>query len=149
MLSCSVMSDSAIPWTVAHQAPLSMGLSRQDTGVGSHFLLQGIFLIQGLNSCLPHLLHWQADSLPLSHLSIIYPIHSVDTFYLRILENFALLSTQSFLPFSLILSFESSLWWILSNSFPYLVIILSSFSVFKNFSVLSSGWIPRFHLPKH
>jgi len=29
------------------------------------FLLQGIFLIQGLNSWL---LHWQADSLPLSHL---------------------------------------------------------------------------------
>ena len=26
----SVMSDSAIPWTVAHQAPLSMGFSRQE-----------------------------------------------------------------------------------------------------------------------
>jgi len=25
MLSYSVMSDSATPWTVAHQAPLSMG----------------------------------------------------------------------------------------------------------------------------
>ena len=24
------MSDSAAPWTVAHQAPLSMGFSRQD-----------------------------------------------------------------------------------------------------------------------
>ena len=33
------------------------------TGVGPHFLLQGIFPTQGLN---PHLLHWQADSLPLS-----------------------------------------------------------------------------------
>ena len=32
--------------------------------VGSHFLLQGNFLTQGSN---PHLLHWQADSLPLSH----------------------------------------------------------------------------------
>ena len=30
-----------------------------------HFLLQGIFPTQGLNLCL---LHWQADSLPLSHL---------------------------------------------------------------------------------
>ena len=29
MLSCSVVSDSATPWTVARQAPLSMGLSRQ------------------------------------------------------------------------------------------------------------------------
>ena len=32
--------------------------------MGSHFLLQGIFPTQGLNLCL---LHWQADSLPLSH----------------------------------------------------------------------------------
>ena len=30
--------------TVAHQAPLSMGFSRQkNTGVGCHFLLQGTF----------------------------------------------------------------------------------------------------------
>ena len=40
------MSDSLQPpWAVAHQAPLSMGS----------------------NSSLLHLLHWQADSLPLSH----------------------------------------------------------------------------------
>ena len=37
----------------------------KNTGVGCHFLLQGIFQTQGLN---PHLLHWQADSLPLSHM---------------------------------------------------------------------------------
>ena len=35
----------------------------KNTGVGCHFLLQGIFPIQGLNL---QLLHWQADSLPLS-----------------------------------------------------------------------------------
>ena len=30
VLSCSVMSDSlTTPWAVAHQAPLSMGFSRQ------------------------------------------------------------------------------------------------------------------------
>ena len=34
--------------------------------VGYHFLLQGIFLTQGSKLCLPHLLHWQADSLPLA-----------------------------------------------------------------------------------
>jgi len=28
--SCSNMSYSATPWTVAHQAPLSMGFSRQE-----------------------------------------------------------------------------------------------------------------------
>ena len=45
-------------WTVAHQASQSMGFSRHEycmnTGVGCHFLLQGIFLTQGLN---PGLLH--------------------------------------------------------------------------------------------
>ena len=40
-----------IPLTVACQAPLSMGFSRQ---VGCHFFLQGIFLTQGSN---PGLLH--------------------------------------------------------------------------------------------
>ena len=29
----------------------------------AHFLLQGIFLTQGLNLCLLRLLHWQASSL--------------------------------------------------------------------------------------
>ena len=33
----------------------------KDTGVGCHFLLQGIFTTQGSNPCL---LHWQAGSLP-------------------------------------------------------------------------------------
>ena len=36
----------------------------KNTGVGCHFLLQGIFPTQRSN---PHLLHWQADSSPLSH----------------------------------------------------------------------------------
>ena len=30
----------ATPWMAAHQAPPSLGFSRQDTGVGCHFLLQ-------------------------------------------------------------------------------------------------------------
>ena len=34
------MSGSATPQMVAHQAALPMGLSRQEYGVGSHFLLQ-------------------------------------------------------------------------------------------------------------
>ena len=36
--------------------------------MGCHFLLQGIFLTQGLKLCLLNLLHWQANSLPLHHL---------------------------------------------------------------------------------
>ena len=50
----------------AHQAPLSMGFSRQEpTGVGCCAFFQGIFLTQGSNSHHLHLLHWQAGSLPL------------------------------------------------------------------------------------
>ena len=40
----------ATPWTVVHQAPLSMGFSRQEYWSGnSHSFLQGIFLTQELN----------------------------------------------------------------------------------------------------
>ena len=47
--------------TVIHQAPLPMEFSGQNTGMGFHLLLQGIFLTQGLNPHLLHLLHLQAD----------------------------------------------------------------------------------------
>ena len=53
-------------WTVAHQAPLSMGFSSKNTGVDCHFLLLGIFLTQGSNPCLLHLLYWLVGSLPLA-----------------------------------------------------------------------------------
>ena len=36
----------------------------KNTTVGCHLFFQEIFLTQGSNA---HLLHWQADSLPLSH----------------------------------------------------------------------------------
>ena len=52
------------PWTLACYAPLSIGFSKQVYCSGCHFLLQGIFPTQGSNPCL---LHWQVDSLPLSH----------------------------------------------------------------------------------
>ena len=51
---CLVSSNSETPWTVAYQAPLSIVFPGKNTGVGCHFLLQGIFLTQGLNL---HLLH--------------------------------------------------------------------------------------------
>ena len=41
----------------------------KNTGLSCHFLLQEIFLTQGSN---PHLLHWQVDSLPPSHLESPY-----------------------------------------------------------------------------
>ena len=59
--SNSVMSNSAAPWTVVSQSPLSMKFSRKNTRMGSHSLLQGIFLTQGSNPDLPT---FHADSLP-------------------------------------------------------------------------------------
>jgi len=48
--------------------PSLHGILYKNTGVGCHFLLQGIFPTQGSNLSLPRLLHRQADSLPLRHL---------------------------------------------------------------------------------
>ena len=63
LLSLSAASDSATPWTVAHQAPLSMGFPGRNTGVGCHGLRLGISWTQGSNL---RPLHCQAVSLPLS-----------------------------------------------------------------------------------
>ena len=49
LFSRSVTSDSFVTlWTVAHQAPLSMGLSRRESGVGCHALLQEMFPTAGI-----------------------------------------------------------------------------------------------------
>ena len=42
------------PWTVAHQAPLSMGFPGKNNGKGCYFLLQGIFPSQRSNMSLLH-----------------------------------------------------------------------------------------------
>ena len=59
-LSCSVMSESAIPWTVARQAHLSMEFSRQEHWSGLPFYSSGHFPHWGLEPGSPAL---QADSL--------------------------------------------------------------------------------------
>ena len=80
LFSCIVMSNSfAAPWTVAHQAPLCPWDFHGNTGVGCHFLPQGIFPTQGSSPCL---LHWQADSLLLSHQGSKFPITKVHWNYL-------------------------------------------------------------------
>ena len=66
----------------------------KDTGVGCHFLPQGIFLTQGLN---PHLLHWQADSLPMSHVGspqLSYIAMEIDVHYISIKRDFKNPSTE-------------------------------------------------------
>ena len=56
------------PWTVAHQASLSRGFSRQKYWSGLPFPPPGHLPDVGLNPRLLRLLYWQAGSLPLSHL---------------------------------------------------------------------------------
>ena len=69
VLSHSVMFNSLWPHGLQTSRLLcpwdSLG---KNPGAGCHFLLQGTFPTQGSNLCLLPLLHWQADSLPLSHL---------------------------------------------------------------------------------
>ena len=67
VLSRSVMSDTLRPHgLLSTRLFCPWDFPGKNTGVGYHFLLQEIFLTQGLNSCLLRLLPLQADSLPLS-----------------------------------------------------------------------------------
>ena len=65
----SVMYDSfATPWTVVHQAPLSMGFSRQEYWSGLPCPPPGDLPNPGIKPESPVSPALQADSLPLSHL---------------------------------------------------------------------------------
>ena len=59
VLSCSDVSDSATTWTVAHQAPLPMEISRQEYWSGWPLLSPGSLLDPGIELKSPTL---QADS---------------------------------------------------------------------------------------
>ena len=54
---CSHVWLFANPWTIAHQAPLFMEFFRQEYWDRLHFLIQGIFLTQGSNLHLLHVLN--------------------------------------------------------------------------------------------
>ena len=75
---------------IACQSPLSAGFPGKNTGVGCHFFLQEIFTTQG---SYPRLLHWQMDSLPLSHLG--FPLCMVKWMLVR-KKEFLLNISQSF-----------------------------------------------------
>ena len=55
VLSCSVVSDSATPWTVACQDLLSTGLSRQEYWRGLPFLPPGDLFDSGIEPTFPAL----------------------------------------------------------------------------------------------
>ena len=64
--SLSHVQLSVTPWTVARQAPLSMGLSRQEYCSGLPFPLSGDLPDPGIELTSPASLALQADSLQLS-----------------------------------------------------------------------------------
>ena len=55
--SCSVVSDSATPWTTAYQAPLSMGFSRQEYCHGSLQMAGALMAFKCLTPW-PHHIDW-------------------------------------------------------------------------------------------
>ena len=60
--------DYSPPGSSVHQAPHLVHFPGKNIGVDCHSLLQGVFLTQGSNPSLLHLLHWQADISPLHRL---------------------------------------------------------------------------------
>ena len=73
----------------------------KNTSAGSHFLLHGIFLTRGLN---PGLLHWQADSLPLSHLGSwrVLTTDTLSLLWLLLLPETSSFFLYSFVPLQLV-----------------------------------------------
>ena len=64
---CSLASNSLRPCGLQSKLLCPRDSPGKNTGVGCHFLLQGIFPNQGSNLPLLCLLHWQEDCLPLHH----------------------------------------------------------------------------------
>ena len=62
--SCMLCPPLAIPWLQPPRLLCPWGSPDKNTGAGFHFHLQGIFPTLGSDL---GFLHWQADSLPLSH----------------------------------------------------------------------------------
>ena len=77
VLSCSVVSDSFRPHGlyVAHQAPLSMGFSREEYWSGLSCPSPGDLPNPGIEPASVVSLCWQVDSLPLRHLGSPPPRH--------------------------------------------------------------------------
>ena len=92
-------------WTVAHQAPLSMGFSRQEYWSGLPCPPPGDFPNTGWNPHLFCLLHWQSGSLPLAPPGK----PSNETLWLPISLFVCFLNRRSCLFFKLIFGYTGSL----------------------------------------
>ena len=91
------MSDSAIPWTVAYQAPSSLGFSRQEYWSGVPFLSPGDLPDPGIEPGSPA---FQADALSSEPRRVIMKIKLSLLFSIvSALKSFFFLFLKSFLVF--------------------------------------------------
>ena len=86
--STCVLSRWVVPksfvasWTEAASLLCPWDLPGKNTGVCCYFLFQGIFPTQGSNLSLLCLLHWQADSFPISRLgNLLVYVFLVNSFF--------------------------------------------------------------------
>ena len=111
-ISHSVMSDCLRPYGLQPARLLCpWNLPGRNTGAGCCFRLQRIFLSQGSN---PRLLHWQADSLPLSQLRS--PCFSLKPSLTKALDHVSLSPTSVPLPPQICLAWPPD--HVASNSHP-------------------------------
>ena len=82
--AASVVSDSAAPWTVALQAPLSIGFPRQEYWSGLPCPLPRDLPDSGSNLSL---LRWQADSLPVSRLGALSTRYKVSNLIILVISH--------------------------------------------------------------
>ena len=135
-------------WTVAHQAPLSMGLSRQEYWSGGcHALLQGIFPTQRLN--LPVLLgrrilyHWATWEAP-DQFSSVQSLSRVQFFATQWIAarqaSLSITNSRSSLRLASIKSVMLSSHLILCGPLLLLPSIPPIIKVFSNESALHMRW---------
>ena len=132
--SLSSVQLFATPWTVAHQAPPSTGLTRQYWS-GLLFLLQGIFLTQQSNL---HLLQCQSlsQSVPsLSHVPLFLTLWTAVP-----QASLSITNSWSLLKFMSIEAVMPSNHLILCRPLLLLPSIFPSIRVFSNESVLCIKW---------
>ena len=125
------------PWTVAHQAPLSMGFSRQEYWSWLPFAPPGDLPTSGIKIASSISLHCLADFLPLSHLrsplGITYSMHILTFYVLRVWFGWSEIRPNA------MVNFMCQLGWV--PGFPE-INILSGVSVRLLLDVISI-WISR------
>ena len=108
----------------------------KSTGVGCHFLLQGIFPAQESNPCLLHLLLWKADPLSLSHLG-----SQSDVRYTRLSSLGCSECGKMYFP-------ELGEWWVWYKHVNDILAITMSISILNKYAKWTNNSTSRIHTYK-